>query len=63
MTNMKEMIEPLVQHLEKIPYEVGDISDLGNEIGYAIGELLDEDKIDDFIMGLKHGISLKNGTH
>lgn len=60
---MKEMIEPLVQHLEKIPYEVGDISDLGNEIGYAIGELLDEDKIDDFIMGLKHGISLKNGTH
>ena len=63
MINMQEIVKPLIQHLEEIPYRVGDISDLGNEIGYAISQFLDEDKLDDFIMGLKHGISLKNGTH
>ena len=38
----------------------GDLSDLGNEIGIVIGN---EKNINEFISGLKHGISLSNGTH
>ena len=45
----------------------GDLSDLGNEIGIAIGEYHEENNlqydIKDFISGLKHGLSLTNGTH
>ena len=44
----------------------GDISDLGNEIGYVLGTFIDnmnEEQITDFIHGLQHGISLTNGTH
>jgi hypothetical protein len=45
----------------------GDLSDLGNEIGIAIGEYHEENNlqydIKDFINGLKHGLSLTNGTH
>jgi hypothetical protein len=44
----------------------GDISDLGNEIGYVVGLCIDDmndAQIKDFIHGLRHGISLTNGTH
>lgn len=64
MTDFKEIIEGLIQSLESIQYSNGDISDVGNEIGIAIGEHLStEQGLNDFISGLKHGISLKNGTH
>jgi len=52
--------------LSNIKYNNGDISDLGNEIGYALGKTLNnlnEVEISTFIMGLKHGISLTNETH
>jgi 2-keto-4-pentenoate hydratase/2-oxohepta-3-ene-1,7-dioic acid hydratase in catechol pathway len=45
---------------------VGDLSDLGNEIGITIGhayENMTEEDIKEFIMGFKHGVSLTNGTH
>jgi len=44
----------------------GDISDLGNEIGYCVGLCIDDmndAQIKDFIHGIRHGISLTNGTH
>jgi hypothetical protein len=45
---------------------IGDISDLGNEIGVVVGlafkDMTDED-ITEFIHGFRHGISLTNGTH
>lgn len=45
---------------------IGDISDLGNEIGVVVGsafkEMTNED-ITEFIHGFRHGISLTNGTH
>lgn len=64
MSDFKEIIEGLIQSLESIQYSNGDISDVGNEIGIAIGEQLStEQDLNDFISGLKHGISLKNGTH
>jgi len=49
--------------LDKINYH-GDLSDIGNEIGIVIAKYFDEDNsIEDFIMGVKHGVSLTDGTH
>ena len=51
--------------INNIKYE-GDISDLGNEIGYCVGLCIDDmndAQIKDFIHGIRHGISLTNGTH
>ena len=45
---------------------VGDLSDCGNEIGYTVGRKyknMTEGEIEDFITGIRHGISLTNGTH
>lgn len=47
-------------------YSVGDLSDLGNDIGKIVGKYLSDDlgwDEDDFISGIKHGISVTNGTH
>ena len=44
----------------------GDLSDCGNEIGYTVGRKyknMTEGEIEDFISGIRHGISLTNGTH
>ena len=44
----------------------GDLSDLGNTIGIAIAEYISDKpgfEKEDFIEGIKHGISLKDGTH
>jgi len=52
------------EQLNKIDYESGDLSDIGNEIGIIIAKRFnDENTVDDFIRGLKHGISLTDGTH
>ena len=61
-----EVFEQMCQTFQEIKYDNGDISDVGNEIGYALGKVLSdlkEDEIKDFIHGIKHGISLTNGTH
>ena len=64
MTEFEKISSSLVISLANISYKNGDISDIGNEIGVAIGEHLStEEELNDFISGLKHGISLKNGTH
>jgi hypothetical protein len=44
----------------------GDISDFGNEVGYCVGHVIKnmtEQQTKEFIWGIKHGISLTNGTH
>ncbi len=56
----------LEERAKKVTYQ-GDLSDLGNEVGYVLGTHvvadMDETQITDFIHGLQHGISLTNGTH
>jgi hypothetical protein len=45
---------------------IGDISDLGNEIGEIVGKIysdMNQEEINSFISGFKHGVSLTNGTH
>lgn len=62
----RDVFEQLCQTFSEIKYDNGDISDVGNEVGFALGKALadlKEDEIKDFILGLKHGISLTNGTH
>jgi hypothetical protein len=62
----KETLITLGQNLSTVNYDNGDISDIGNEIGYKLGAILKnlkEDEINDFIHGFIHGVSLTNGTH
>jgi len=64
MTEFEKIMDKLSISLGNVSYRNGDISDVGNEIGVTIGEYLStEEELNDFISGLKHGISLKNGTH
>jgi hypothetical protein len=64
MDNFAYVIYRVKTQLESINYSNGDISDIGNEIGIALGQYLSTDEeLNDFITGLKHGISLTNGTH
>lgn len=53
------------QKLTTLKY-VGDISDIGNEIGIIIAKYSSTDfgwDLQGFIDGLNHGISLTDGTH
>ncbi len=55
----------LIERSRDFPYD-GDISDLGNEVGCELGKIIENmnpEQIEDFITGLRHGISLTNGTH
>lgn len=64
--NFELVLEQLIKNFKEIKYNNGDISDLGNEIGYAVGLYLPElteEEIKSFVFGIKHGISLTNGTH
>lgn len=61
-----EIKSGIEKRIEEIKYKEADISDLGNEIGIIVGnsiENMKESQISDFVHGLKHGISLTNGTH
>lgn len=61
-----ETLKDLSNNLPNVEYQNGDISDIGNEIGYQLGTIIKdmtEVEIDLFISGIKHGISLTNGTH
>ncbi|MCF6185753.1 MAG: hypothetical protein L3J56_14235 [Bacteroidales bacterium] len=60
----KIIIDEIITSLEKITAPVLDISDVGNEIGIAVGKFIktDNDK-KEFIRGIEHGISLIDGTH
>jgi hypothetical protein len=64
--DMKETLTELGKKLPSVQFSKGDISDIGNEIGFNLGSILKdltEDEIYDFISGFKHGVSLTNGTH
>ena len=56
----------IIEELRSVDYFVGDLSDIGNDIGIIIGKYICEDmgfEEDSFIHGFKHGVSLSNGTH
>jgi len=65
---MKELIENLKNGLDKLP-NGSDLSDVGNIIGIIVaeyvkkGNTLNDCDFEDFNNGLKHGLSLVDGTH
>lgn len=64
--DMKSTLTELGKRLPSVQFPKGDMSDIGNEVGFQLGSVLKnmtEDEIDDFISGFKHGVSLTNGTH
>jgi hypothetical protein len=64
MSEFVEIKNHLIDNLNRIKYENGDISDIGNEIGIVLGHYIkSEDDLNSFISGLMHGISLTNGEH
>jgi hypothetical protein len=63
MENFDEVVQEIMVQLASIDYE-GDLSDIGNEIGIVIAKYFDkENTVNDFISGIKHGVSLTDGTH
>ncbi len=64
MEKLNHILNTITEHLSKVQYENGDISDIGNEIGIALGNYITtEQDLKDFIQGLRHGISLTNTEH
>ena len=66
MTKFEEVKKKIIDQLNNVEYE-GDLSDIDNEIGIAIGEFVSKGEMgyetDDLIHGIKHGVSLIDGTH
>jgi len=64
MDNFKHILNRIKTQLEDVDYDNGDVSDIGNEIGIVLGEFITtESELKDFIHGIRHGMSLTNGTH
>ena len=64
MSNFQHIIQQIKEHMEKVSYENGDLSDVGNEIGIVLGNYIEnEQEFKELITGIRHGISLTNGTH
>jgi len=64
MDNFQHILKQISESLSKVSYENGDLSDVGNEVGIAIGNYVTTEKeFKDFVHGLRHGISLTNGEH
>lgn len=69
-----ELRTKLIKRLEELGTEYdkyGDLGDLGNEIGIVMADFITPDNAknewgweeDDFKNGIRHGISLIDGTH
>ena len=64
MNNFKHILKQISESLSKLPYDNGDLSDIGNEIGIALGDYMTTDQdFTDFIHGLRHGVSLTKREH
>jgi hypothetical protein len=61
------VIESLFDHFEKNNTKIVDMADVGNEIGIAIGKFINNKDngfdLDSLISGIRHGVSLIDGTH
>ena len=61
----KKLSLDIIESLNEIDY-VGDLGDIGNEIGIVVAKYFSNGlgyEKEDFFSGLKHGISLTDGTH
>lgn len=68
MTDLTKIKQEIIEQLLENNYrgDLGDLGDIGNEIGIVIGKWISTEMGFDkesFISGVKHGISLIDGTH
>ena len=64
MDNFTHILNRIKTQLDNVNYDNGDVSDVGNEIGIVLGDFITtESELQDFITGIRHGMSLTNGTH
>jgi hypothetical protein len=64
MNNFTHILNRIKTQLDNVNYDNGDVSDVGNEIGIVLGNFITtESELQDFITGIRHGMSLTNGTH
>jgi len=67
INEFKKVSLEISERLSALPYDNGDVSDIGNEIGIILGKYISKGSLgwekDDFIAGLNHGVSLTDGTH
>lgn len=64
--DFQNLLKSVSSKLNIVTYNNGDISDLGNEIGIAVGNHIKgmtASEISQFISGFRHGVSLTNNTH
>jgi len=64
ISEFKKIRESIIRQLKNVIYDNGDVSDVGNEIGIAIAKHLNENQnVEDFMHGVRHGVSLIDGSH
>jgi len=64
MGDFTNILNRIKTQLDNVNYDNGDVSDVGNEIGIVLGDFIKtESELQDFITGIRHGMSLTNGTH
>ena len=67
INEFKKVSLEISERLSALPYDNGDVSDIGNEIGIILGKYISDNLFgwekDDLISGINHGISIANGTH
>ena len=65
--NNNKLIEELSEQIGNDFNKGNDLSDIGNSIGIVIGKYINNEEmgfdLDSFICGVKHGVSLTDGTH
>ena len=68
----ERVIDAITQALSNNYDRIVDLSDIGNEIGYAVSSITCTDgndlniwsfEYDDLVDGINHGYSVNNGTH
>lgn len=64
MSEFTHILNQIKEHVEKVQYENGDLSDIGNELGVVLGRYIEtEEEFKDLVTGLRHGISSINGIY
>jgi len=64
-----EIKESIIHQLQNLKWVDGDTGDIGNEVGIALAKTLqvfknlNKEEVDAFISGIKHGVSLIDGSH
>lgn len=66
MSLLMKLIAAVISYEIAHVKQMDDLGDLGNEIGIVIQRYFDDEpgfNLDSFINGVKHGVSLGDGTH